>query len=309
MEAFAIRIACTEGGGRMAAVDRLADCLGGEIGALLRREADSVSELRLRCGQKTRLCRLDGTELAGPVLDAAALHRIIRRLCGDSLYAFEEELKQGYFTAQGGLRVGVCGRISVRSGAIQSVSEVSSLCIRIPREIRGCGAALAKLLFGKGLTSALILSPPGMGKTTLLRDLIRIASESGWNVAVADERRELAACWEGIPQMDVGPRTDVMDGCPKALALPLLIRACAPQLLAADEIGDAADAKALLDARRCGAAVLATAHAAGLKDALRRESLAAVLREGVFDRMVLLGPPPGRVRAIYDCVSGEEIEC
>ena len=109
--------------------------------------------------------------------------------------------------------------------------------------------------------------------------------------------------------MDVGPRTDVMDGCPKALALPLLIRACAPQLLAADEIGDAADAKALLDARSCGAAVLATTHAAGFKDALRRESLAAVLREGVFDRMVLLGPPPGRVRAIYDCVSGEEIEC
>ncbi len=293
----------------MAAVDRLADCLGGETGALLRREADSVSELRLRCGQKTRLCRLDGTELAGPVLDAAALHRIIRRLCGDSLYAFEEELKQGYFTAQGGLRVGVCGKISVRSGAIQSVSEVASLCIRIPREIRGCGDALAKLLFGKGLTSALILSPPGMGKTTLLRDLIRIASASGWNVAVADERRELAACWEGIPQMDVGPRTDVMDGCPKALALPLLIRTCAPQLLAADEIGDAADAAALLDARRCGASVLATAHAAGFADALRRESLAAVLREGVFDRMVLLGPPPGRVRAIYDCVSGEEIEC
>ena len=293
----------------MAAVDRLADCIGGETGELLRREADFVSELRLRCGQRTWLCRLDGTELSGPVLDAESLQKIMRRLCGDSLYAFEEELKQGYFTVQSGLRVGVCGRIGMRSGAIQSISEVSSLCIRIPREVKGCGDALAKLLFSGGPSSALILSPPGMGKTTLLRELIRIASNSGWNVAVADERRELAACWEGVPQMDVGPRTDVMDGCPKALALPLLIRACAPQLLAADEIGDAADAKALLDARRCGAAVLATAHAAGLKDALRRESLAAVLREGVFDRMVLLGPPPGRVRAIYDCVSGEEIEC
>ena len=293
----------------MAAVDRLADCIGGETGELLRREAVSVAELRLRCGQRTRLCRMDGTELSGPVLDAEVLQRIVRRLCGDSLYAFEEELKKGYFTVQSGLRVGVCGRIGMRSGAIQSISEISSLCIRIPREVKGCGDALAKLLFSGGPSSALILSPPGMGKTTLLRELIRIASNSGWNVAVADERCELAACWEGVPQMDVGPRTDVMDGCPKALALPLLIRACAPQLLAADEIGDAADAKALLDARRCGAAVLATAHAAGLKDALRRESLAAVLREGVFDRMVLLGPPPGRVRAIYDCVSGEEIEC
>lgn len=293
----------------MAAVDRLADCIGGETGELLRREAVSVAELRLRCGQRTRLCRMDGTELSGPVLDAEVLQRIVRRLCGDSLYAFEEELKKGYFTVQSGLRVGVCGRIGMRSGAIQSISEISSLCIRIPREVKGCGDALAKLLFSGGPSSALILSPPGMGKTTLLRELIRIASNSGWNVAVADERCELAACWEGVPQMDVGPRTDVMDNCPKAQALPMLIRACAPQLVAADEIGDAADAAALLDARRCGVAVFATAHAGSFADAMRRESLARMLREGAFDRMVLLGSPPGCIRGIYDCLSGEEIEC
>lgn len=293
----------------MAAVDRLADCIGGETGELLRREADSVTELRLRCGQRTRLCRMDGTELSGPVLDAAALQKIVRRLSGDSLYAFEEDLKQGYFTVQSGLRVGVCGRIGVRSGAIQSVSQISSLCIRIPREARGCGEALAGQLFVGGPSSALILSPPGMGKTTLLRDLIRIASDSGWNVAVADERCELAACWDGAPQMDVGPRTDVMDNCPKAQALPLLIRACAPQVLAVDEIGDAADAAAILEARRCGVAVLATAHASGFSDAMHRSCLGEMLREGAFDRMILLGPPPGRIRAIYDCLSGEEIKC
>ena len=293
----------------MAAVDRLADCVGGETGALLRREADTVAELRLRCGQRTRLCLLDGTELAGPVLDAEGLQRIVRRLCGDSLYAFEEELKQGYFTVQSGLRVGVCGRIGMRSGAIQSIAEISSLCIRIPRERKGCGDGLASTLFADGPSSALILSPPGMGKTTLLRELIRIASNAGWNVAVADERCELAACWEGAPQLDVGPRTDVMDNCPKAQALPMLIRACAPQLVAADEIGGAVDAAALLDARRCGVAVLATAHAEGFSDALRRESLSRMLQEGAFDRMILLGPPPGRIRAVYDCISGEEIKC
>lgn len=293
----------------MAAVDRLADCIGGETGEMLRGEAEYVSELRLRCGQRTRLCRLDGTELAGPVLDADALQRIVRRLCGDSLYAFEEELKQGYFTVQSGLRVGVCGRIGMRSGAIQSISEISSLCIRIPREVKGCGASLARLLFADGPSGALILSIPGMGKTTLLRDLIRIASDSGWNVAVADERCELAACWEGVPQMDVGPRTDVMDNCPKALALPILIRACAPQLVAVDEIGGEADAAALLDARRCGVAVLATAHAEGFSDAMRRSSLAEMLRGGTFERMILLGPTPGQVRGIYDCLSGEEIKC
>lgn len=293
----------------MAAVDRLADCLGGEIAALLRREADAVAGLRLRCGQPSRLCRTDGTEVEGPRLDAASLQRIIRRLCGDSLYAYEEELKQGYFTVRSGLRVGVCGRISARSGTIQSISEISSLCIRIPREVKGCGEKLADLLYGSGLSSALILSPPGMGKTTLLRDLIRIASESGWNVAVADERCEIAACWDGSPQMDVGPRTDVMDGCPKALALPMLIRSCAPQLLAVDEIGDAADAAALLEARRCGAELIATAHAAGFADARQRGSLREILNAGAFDRLILLGAPPGRIASIYDCLSGEEIKC
>ena len=149
----------------------------------------------------------------------------------------------------------------------------------------------------------------GTGKTTLLRDLIRIASESGWNVAVADERCEIAACWDGAPQMDVGPRTDVMDGCPKALALPMLIRSCAPQLLAVDEIGDPADAAALLEARRCGAELLATAHAPGFEDARRRGNLRDMLNAGAFDWLILLGAPPGRIVSIHDCLSGEEIEC
>ncbi len=293
----------------MAALDRLADCLGGELGALLRREAAEVSELRLRSGRASRLCRMDGGEVAGPVLDAAALHRIVSRLCGDSIYAFEEELKQGYFTMRGGLRVGVCGRIGARAGAIQSVSEVTSLCVRIPREVPGCADQLAPLVAGENLSSALILSPPGLGKTTLLRDLVRQVSEQGWNVAVADERREIAACWDGEAQMNVGPRTDVMDGCPKALALPMLIRACAPQLLAADEIGSEADAVALRDARRCGVAVVATAHAAGFDDALRRGTIAALIRDRIFDRLVLLGPAPGQIRAVRDCVNGDEIGC
>ena len=293
----------------MAAVDRLAACLGGETAALLRKEAATVAGLRLRCGQRVRLTRLDGTEVAGPMLDAAAFQRIVRRLCGDSLYAYEEELKQGYFTVRSGLLVGVCGRIAARSTAIQSMSAISSLCIRIPREVKGCGEALAERIYGSGLSSALILSPPGMGKTTLLRDLIRIASESGWNVAVADERCEIAACWDGAPQMDVGPRTDVMDGCPKALALPMLIRSCAPQLLAVDEIGDPADATALLEARRCGAELLATAHAQGFGDARRRGNLRDMLNAGAFDWLILLGAPPGRIVSIHDCLSGEEIEC
>lgn len=293
----------------MTPVDRLAERLGGELGALLMREQAQATELRLRSGQASRLCRMDGSEIAGPVLDAASMQSIVARLCGDSIYAFEEELRQGYFTAEGGVRVGVCGRTGARSGAVCCISDVTSLCIRIPREVRGCADALLPLVWREVVHSTLILSPPGMGKTTLLRELIRQLSDGGWNVAVADERREIAACWNGEAQLDVGARTDVMDGCPKAQALPLLIRACAPQVLAADEIGCAADAVALRDARRCGAAVIATAHASSFDDALRRAAIAGILREKIFDRMVLLGPTPGRIRAAYDCVNGVEIQC
>lgn len=118
------------------------------------------------------------------------------------------------------------------------------------------------------------------------------------NVAVADERREIAACREGVPQLDVGSRTDVMDGCPKAEAMPMLVRACAPDLLVADEIGSRADAEAIRDAARCGVRVAATAHAGDLREALLRGQIAPLIRDGVFDWCAVLGPEPGKIKSL-----------
>lgn len=137
-----------------------------------------------------------------------------------------------------------------------------------------------------------------MGKTTLLRDYIRLLSDQGMNIGLADERREIACCLEGIPQLDVGKYTDVMDACPKHLALQMMIRACAPDLVAADEIGSTEDAEALLDARRCGVQAAVSVHGLDLEDIKRRGFVRKLLEEGLFDWCVLLGPGRGRVREI-----------
>lgn len=286
-------------------IELTADMLGGTTARLLRLHGDALSEIRLRADRPARLRRLDGTEISGDPICARDLQRILNRLMENSLYAREEELRQGYFTAADGSRVGVCGKINAGQCGVESLANIGSACIRIPREARGCAGELFSQLYGDGLASLLILSPPGMGKTTLIRDLARMLSDDGWNVAIADERREIAACREGVPQLDVGSRTDVLDGCPKALGLPMLVRSCAPDLIIADEIGGEGDVQAILDAARCGVRIVATAHASSLREAVRRRQIADLLQGNIFDWCALLGPRPGMIRQIQSMREGE----
>lgn len=279
----------------------LARMLGGRTGEVLLSRADDITELRLRTNRPAQITLRNRMHVEGETIDACMLKTIVNTLMENSLYAWENELKQGYFTAAGGLRVGVCGRFNAERGNVESLSGIASLCIRIPREVRGCADALLEHTLRDGLDSLLILSPPGLGKTTVLREYVRKMSEAGFNVSVADERREIAACVEGIPQLNVGRRTDVLDGCPKALAIPMLIRSAAPDLIAVDEIGSEEDAQALMDARRCGVAVAATAHASGLQDACRRRALKPLIKEGVFRCCVVLGPGVGEIKSLQDC--------
>lgn len=285
----------------MKELDRLADCIGGALGERLRSDDGTLAELRLRPDRPARLRRLDGGEEMCEPLSRERFTRALLRMMGDSLYACEEELKQGYFTMDGGIRVGVCGRLSRSSGCISSMANIGSVCIRIPREIRSEEAL--RLWRGRP-ENLLILSPPGLGKTTMARQLARIASEDGFSVAIADERRELAACREGIPTFDVGERTDVMDGCPKAVAMEMMLRACAPELIVVDEIGGEDDAAAIRDCARCGVAVIATAHAARIEDVQAR--LEILFREKLFRRAALLGPQPGMLSSVWE--SREESE-
>lgn len=270
--------------------------LGDLNGEIVRRYATEITEVRLRADRPVYLDLLCGHTIIGESIDGQTLHNILNSLMDNSLYSRENELKQGYFTTSQGFRVGVCGKVNAGKNGIEQLANIGSACIRVPREVPGCAKEIYETTQSSGRYSLLIVSPPGMGKTTMLRDYIRFLSDGGMNIGLADERREIACCLDGIPQLNVGDRTDVMDGCPKHLALNMMIRACAPDLVAADEIGSFDDAMALMDARRCGVQVAVSAHAQNIEDLKRRNPIHMLLDERVFDWCVLLGPSCGQVQ-------------
>ena len=263
--------------------------------ALLGALPSGLLEARLRSGKPVQYHCADGDHF-GEVIPPERLRAILAALADHSLYAREAELKQGYFTMDDGCRVGVCGRLVCDGERPTAMTDIGSLCVRVCREIRGASDGFYDALFEDGrLHSALIVSGPGLGKTTALRDAARRLSEDGYNVCIADERRELAACALGVPTLDVGPRTDVMDGCPKHVAVTRLLRAASPEVIVTDEIGDRRDAEALAEAARCGVRILASAHAGSLEQLLARKNVCL----DVFELAVLLGDRPGQVKAIH----------
>ncbi len=300
------------------ALMQAAQAVGGWVGELLLGlsgpAAGAVQEIGLRAGRPVALsCGRDTWFPDGrggavsrprpglPAVSAGELAAVLRRLCAGSVYRFQEELCEGFLTLRGGHRVGVAGAAVLRGGRVASVREVSSLSIRLARERRGCADGLVRLLGGRLRGGLLLAGPPASGKTTLLRDLTRqlAGGETGrfWRVAVADERGELAACWQGQPQYDVGVCCDVLTGCPKAEALLQAVRALGPDFLVCDEVGSGEDARALLQCLHTGAAVIASIHASSRAELLRRPQAAALLSAGAFETVALLGSrgAPGEV--------------
>lgn len=267
-----------------------------------------IQEIRLRAGQPVQLLG-EGRELLLPgTLPGEAVAQAVSALMQYSVYAWEEQLREGYFTLRNGCRVGVSGRFAPRDGRVGALAQVSSLSIRVARQVRGAANPLMPFAYrdGKPL-SWLVISPPGMGKTTLLRDLARQFSTgtpwgAGVKVAVADERSELAACAGGMPRMELGPRCDVLDGCPKALALPMLVRALSPQVLVTDELGGEADAAIVAEALSSGVRVSASVHARDYREACQRRGVGPLIREGCFERIAVLRPAgrPGRIESVLD---------
>lgn len=259
---------------------------------LPKEDQTTAEEFRLRTGRPMTVLLPEGETCpwpSEPPVEPEELETLCDLGAEFSRYAAAETLREGFLPVRGGFRIGFCGSAVMKGGVCTNLMDLSSADLRIAREKLGVAEELCqRLLSGGEFNSTLLLSPPGGGKTTLLRDLIRCVSQRGFRVGLADERGEVAVCYRGKPQMDVGPCTDVLDGCPKAVAIPMLLRTMNPQVVAADEITAEEDIRAMTMAAGCGVKLLATVHAANTAELTQKPLYARLLETKVFRRVVCI---------------------
>lgn len=256
---------------------------------------ERAEEVRLRVGQPVSVTvgARDYRCVGAEPIRMETLYDVLEQVSRHSVHTVLERMKSGFVPIRGGHRIGLCGSCKTEHGKGSGFRELSSLNLRIAREVRGGAESLVSRLQERGeLQSTLILAPPGAGKTTLLRDLIRCISDGigtdAKRVGVADERGELGALWEGRAQMDLGRQSDLLDGLPKAEASLMLLRGMNPQVIAMDEITEPSDVEAVVQAAGCGVTLLATAHGASIEGMKARPIYRTLLRQNVFRQAVLI---------------------
>ena len=279
----------------------------------------NIHEIRIRVGQPLMINTASGEffiSASGNLCDIGQAYivkdrdikEIVEYISNYSPYAYEEELRNGYITISKGNRIGVCGKAVVGNDGVTTIRNISSLNIRMSKEYIGCSDKYIELLYENSkLCHTLIISPPCCGKTTLLRDIIRNISDGygnrkGMTIGVVDERSETAACYESVPQNNLGIRTDVMDACPKAYGILMLIRSMGPKVIAVDEIGAPDEVQAIKYAMHCGCKMIATVHGESLEEIRRKPLLEQMISEQCFERYVVLSNRRrvGKIANIYD---------
>ena len=232
-------------------------------------------------------------------------------ICKYSIHSFMDDIKKGFVTLRGGHRVGIVGKAIVENGKVENIKYISSLNIRISKEIKNCSDKVMNHIV-KGSTkinNTIIISPPQCGKTTLLRDIVRNLSNGndkfnfkGVKVALIDERNEIAGSYLGVAQMDVGIRTDIIETCPKDIGIMMVLRSMSPNVIVTDEIGTEKDIKALYTALNGGVGLIPTVHGDSIEDIKNRKELKNLLDEELFKKVILLSAKkgPGTIEKIYD---------
>lgn len=244
-----------------------------------------IEEIRIGAG-RPMLLRTPAQEIwIEPCFTHSMIEQLVQRICKQSVYAYQTTIRQGFVTLDGGHRVGICGTGIYQGDTLTNITDLSSLAIRVARQVSGCADGLIEMI----QDSALVIGPPCSGKTTLLRDFVRQLSDyRSQHVSLVDERGELAAMVQGVPQMAVGIRTDVLTNIPKGQAMMMLLRTMNPKWIAVDEITAAEDIRAMEQAAYCGVKLVATAHASNLSELMQRPLYLELMQRKIFKNLVVL---------------------
>lgn len=258
------------------------------------KDQTDIEEIRIRVGQPFEVRRERGSSMLSETATVEDIEEMLTFISRYSLYAYEEEIRQGFLTIEGGNRIGFAGQVRIEEGQVKRMTNIRFLNIRIAGEHIGCARELLPWLYEEGeLKNTLLISKPGAGKTTYLRDCVRMISDgdekrAGKKVCMIDERSELAACHLGVPQNHVGIRTDVLDNCPKQEGMRMALRSMSPDVIAVDELGGEKDAKAVEEMILSGCSIIGTMHGEEMEYIIQLPEMEKMYQKKLFQRYVFL---------------------